>query len=346
MQSKGELIHTHTFTRDLTPSFATTLLKRILPSLNATLITEPTNEHVGLIKFANGRRTFYRDTIFGINPVGSCETAIDKYATAFFLKYFGYNSTECYRFARKAEVQLYNTDSLIDSAYHVAETMGFPVMLKPNTFSEGRLVTKVFCRDDFISVAKKILQVTDTFLVERFYSGNDYRLVIFDGNLVAAYHRQPLSVTGNGSKNIQSLLMERQDIFSASGMGLVIDAYDYRIQLTLRRLGMDLDTVLPLDKKIFLLDNANLSTGGTSHDVTNHVHPDYAKLAASICSDMALRLCGVDIITENIAEPRSDYVIIEINSAPGLRHFASMSTNNTQAVENLYRTILYALEHG
>lgn len=332
--------------RDLAPSFATALLKRILPTIGATLISEPINEHVGLISFANGRRCFYRDTIFNINPVGSCETAIDKHATTFFLKHFGYKATDCIRIARPAAIDGPSLESSLDQGYRFAEAIGFPVILKPNTFSEGKFVTKVFCREDFYLVAATILKVTDTLLVERFYPGNDYRLVVLDGTLVAAYRRHPLSLIGDGMRPIKTLLCEKQDAFHIAGMGVKIDVEDFRIALCLKRFGMSLDTVLPSQKQVYLLDNANLSSGGTSHDVTNQVHPDYTKLATNICSDMLLRLCGVDIITEDISWPMQNYVIIEINSAPGMRHFASTSPLHDQKVERIYRTILGQLEQS
>ncbi len=103
-------------------------------------------------------------------------------------------------------------------------------------------------------------------------------------------------------------------------------------------------SVLLEGEKIFLLDNANLSTGGDAFDVTEEVHPDYQSLAISITKDMGLRMCGVDIISSNIRHPIKDYVILEINSAPGLDNYASIGTKQQDKVDELYLKVLQALE--
>jgi D-alanine-D-alanine ligase-like ATP-grasp enzyme len=331
--------------RDIAPSFVTTLLKRILPTVGASLICEPINEHVGLIQFANGRRSFFRDVVFNINPVGSCELAIDKFASTFFLGHFGYSATNCCRVSRPSGLTGVSLDDSLDHGRRFAERIGFPVILKPNSFSEGKFVTKVFSPQEFYTVATSILAVTDTMLVEQFYPGNDYRLVVFDGHLVAAYQRRPLSVVGDGVSSIYTQLLAKQAAYGEAGMGRIIDIDDYRIGLRLKQLKIDLDTILPDQECVYVLDNANLSTGGTSQDVTEQVHPDFANLAVSICADMQLRLCGVDIITTDISQSISNYVVIEINSAPGMRHFSSLSANHLRKVEEIYRSILNHLEY-
>lgn len=78
--------------------------------------------------------------------------------------------------------------------------------------------------------------------------------------------------------------------------------------------------------QIFLLDNANLSTGGDSVDVTKVIHPELARLAADITRDMGLRLCGVDFMTQDLTKSlvhNRDYIVLEINGAPGLDNYMS-----------------------
>jgi D-alanine-D-alanine ligase-like ATP-grasp enzyme len=57
-----------------------------------------------------------------------------------------------------------------------------------------------------------------------------------------------------------------------------------------------------------------------------------------------LRLAGVDILTYDITQPLVDYTLLEINSAPGLAHYATLGEKQTQKVEYLYRKILQILE--
>ena len=98
-------------------------------------------------------------------------------------------------------------------------------------------------------------------------------------------------------------------------------------------------------QKVYLLDNANLSTGGDSVDVTEKVHPAFWKLAVNLTRDMGLRLCGVDIMIEgDISQTPDIYWILEINSAPGLDHYAKLGKAQEDIVERLYLEVLKHME--
>ncbi len=94
-------------------------------------------------------------------------------------------------------------------------------------------------------------------------------------------------------------------------------------------------------EQIFLLDNANLSGGGDSVDVTSSIDSFYKKSAIQITKDMGLRLCGVDIM---IDEDGDGWHVIEINSAPGLDHYAAIGAKQNKIVEDLYLQVLKAMD--
>ena len=108
---------------------------------------------------------------------------------------------------------------------------------------------------------------------------------------------------------------------------------------------MNLKSILDKGQAVFLLDNANLSTGGDAIDVTDKIHRDFQSLAVRITKDMGLRMCGVDLITSgDISKPLKEYVVIEINSAPGLDNYASIGNKQKERVDELYLRVLKALE--
>ena len=93
-----------------------------------------------------------------------------------------------------------------------------------------------------------------------------------------------------------------------------------------------------------MLDNANLSTGGTSIDVTEKVHPFFKNIAIKLTKDIGLRLCGVDlIIVGDISKPAKSWYVIEINSAPGLDHYAALVKKQQNIVEALYTKVFKAM---
>jgi D-alanine-D-alanine ligase-like ATP-grasp enzyme len=91
-------------------------------------------------------------------------------------------------------------------------------------------------------------------------------------------------------------------------------------------LKLSLNFILPKNQDLRLLDNANLSTGDTSIDLTEKINPFFKEITIKLTKDMELRLCGVDLIIEgDIAIlPKGKWYVIEINSASGLDHYASL----------------------
>lgn len=325
--------------------FITSILQKVAEQIGAVVLLDPECNFVGLITFKNGNKTFFRSSRFSINSSGSVAIAKDKGVSNFFLNKFGYKVTEGKTFFSEELCEETDNYRNIDAGFYYAKDLGFPVIVKPINLSKGIFVTKVHNKQEYYQVAKKILQKTSGFIVERFYSGNDYRIVVLDDEVVSAYQRIPLFIIGDGQATILELMQQKQESFIKNGRKEIIDFEDYRIKKNLRRRKLNLNTVIPKNNIVYLLDNANLSTGGEAVDFTENIHPDFQKLAVSITKDMELRLAGVDILTSDITSPMEDYTILEINGAPSLTHYASFGEVQTKRVENLYLKILKALEN-
>lgn len=72
---------------------------------------------------------------------------------------------------------------------------------------------------------------------------------------------------------------------------------------------------------LLLKPTANLSTGGTSTDVTEFVHPNNIFLAERIAKIIGLDICGIDIMAPDLSAPVEENggAILEVNAAPGFR---------------------------
>ncbi|MEH2313566.1 MAG: cyanophycin synthetase [Nostoc sp.] len=325
--------------------FVTSIIQKVAEEIGAVVLVDPECTFVGLITFKNGNKTFFRTTRFSVNSSASASIAKDKGVSSFFLNKFGYKVTEGKTFFSKELCEEIANYRNIDAGFYYAKELGFPLIVKPINLSQGAFVTKVHNKQEYYQAAKKILQKISGFIVERFYSGNDYRIVVFDDEVVSAYQRIPLFIMGDGQSNVFELLQEKQETFIKNGRKEIIDFEDYRIKKNLQRRKLNFSSVIPKNNIVYLLDNANLSTGGEAIDFTENIHPDFQKLAVSITKDMELRLAGVDILTSDITSPMVDYTIIEVNGAPSLTHYASFGEVQTKRVENLYLKILKALEN-
>jgi D-alanine-D-alanine ligase-like ATP-grasp enzyme len=324
--------------------FVSEIIKRVAPKIQARVLLEPEYGFVGLVTFKNGNRVLFRGTNLNINPLGSAEIAKDKGFAYFFLKHYGYQVPEGQTFFSDKLNERIEPKRTIDDGLSYSKKLGFPVIVKPNNLSQGTLVTKVYNKKEYYSTARKILQRSPVMLVQRCYSGRDYRIVVLDDDVISAYERIPLSVTGDGASTIEDLLVAKQAEFDGTGRDTEIDISDFRIKRKLKRQRLSLTSIPASGEVIRLLDNANLSSGGDADDVTEEIHADYYQLAVTVTKDMGLRMCGVDIMTNDIRQPMQSYVLLEINSAPGLDNYASIGTKQKANVDELYLKVLRALE--
>ncbi|MHC5724646.1 MAG: cyanophycin synthetase [Nostoc sp.] len=325
--------------------FVTSIIQKVAEQIGAVVLVDPECTFVGLITFKNGNKTFFRTSRFSINSSGSVAIAKDKGVSSFFLNKFGYKVTEGKTFFSEELCEEIANCRNIDAGFYYAKELGFPVIVKPINLSQGVFVTKVHNKQEYYQVAKKILQKVSGFIVERFYNGNDYRIVVLDDEVVSAYQRIPLFIMGDGQSNVLELMQQKQETFIKNGRKEIIDFEDYRIKKNLRRRKLNFNSVIPNNNIVYLLDNANLSAGGEAIDFTENIHPDFQKLAVKITKDMELRLAGVDILTSDLTLPIVDYTILEVNGAPSLTHYASFGEVQTKRVENLYLKVLKALEN-
>ncbi|MFT5184241.1 MAG: cyanophycin synthetase, partial [Flavobacteriales bacterium] len=203
--------------------------------------------------------------------------------------------------------------------------VGYPLVIKPINGNHGRGITaNINNWEEALVAFESAKEVSRAVIVERFIVGEDYRLLVINYKLVAAAKRTPAGVTGDGKSTIQELI----DVVNSDprrGYGhekvltqITVDAMTENI---IKDAGRKLDTVLPDGEWMGLKDTANLSTGGTSTDVTDVVHPYNVFMAERIAKLIGLDICGIDIMTTDISTPLHETggAILEVNAGPGFR---------------------------
>ena len=321
-------------------------MKRIAPRIGAKIIMEPNWKIVGQIIFKSGRKRYFRYSSLDLNPLGASDIARDKDYANFFMKRMGYPTITGKTFFSDHWGRAIGWPHRnIDAAYRYAKRLGFPVIVKPNSGSKGTAVAKVQDKKNFYRSMRLIFRQDRVALVQKVVPGHDYRLVVLDNRVISAYERLPLSVTGNGHKSISQLLAAKQRQFIIAGRDTQIKSDDPRIKEKLARQKLKFTSIPAKGERIFLLDNANLSTGGDSLDVTEEIHPGFQKIAVELTRDMGLRLCGVDLMVDgDIRQQPATYRIIEINAAPGLDHYVQTGKKQEKIVEGLYLEVLKSMD--
>jgi len=160
--------------------------------------------------------------------------------------------------------------------------------------------------------------------VERFITGFDFRCLVINYKFICAALRTPASVVGDGVHDLQWLIEEtNKDPRRGYGHEKVLTqiTIDQFTQKMLDDAGVTLQHV-PAKGELFLLKpTANLSTGGTSSDVTDEVHPANVFMFERIAKIIGLDICGIDVMATDLRTPVSENggAILEVNAAPGFR---------------------------
>ena len=216
--------------------------------------------------------------------------------------------------------------------------VGFPAVIKPLDGHQGKGIT-VGVRTE--SEALEALELAQLFsaeaIVEQYVEGQDYRLLVVNGKLVAAALRKPAAVTGDGRLTIRELVGQvNADPRRGAGHGSSLTAIrlDDLTEALLAEKGLSPDSVLPAGSQVLLKKTANLSTGGTATDVSGEVHPDNVLLAERVARIVGLDICGIDVMAPSLATPVATHggAVIEVNAAPGLRMHLSPSQGQPRNV--------------
>jgi cyanophycin synthetase len=203
--------------------------------------------------------------------------------------------------------------------------LGFPCVFKPLDSGGGKGVTaNVRSIDDALSAFRVAHQENQgPVLVEKHVQGNDHRLMIIDGQFVAAIRREPSFVVGDGKRSVAALV-SRLNANRSSNMVrsryLRPIALDGVLERHLATQSLSLNDVLPLGKRVTLRSNANLSTGGICTDMTSSCHPQIRAMAVLLAKSAGLATTGIDYLTNDITRPAAETggEFIEMNATPGL----------------------------
>ena len=252
-------------------------------------------------------------TVTGRTPHISVELASDKEETNKILGSLGLP-------VPRQELVTSQTEAL-----RAARRLGGGVVLKPYNGNHGRGITiNVSDEDEIRAGFEAAREHSRSVIVETYLAGDDHRLLVVNGELIAATKRTPGHVVGDGKQTVAELI----DIVNSDprrGVGhekvLTKLKLDREAELMLERVGYTAESVPQVGEIVPLRSTANLSTGGTATDVTDIIHPDNRAMAERAVRAIGLDVGGVDFLSTNIAESYKAIGggICEVNAAPGFR---------------------------
>jgi D-alanine-D-alanine ligase-like ATP-grasp enzyme len=161
-------------------------------------------------------------------------------------------------------------------------------------------------------------------LIEERLHGNDLRLLVIDGRVVAAALRMPPETIGTGDHSVRDLIVAESRRRSAATGGESRIPLDHVTEATVAEAGWKLDDVLPQGVRLRVRHAANLHQGGTIQDVTSQVNPELCRVAVAAAEAIGISVTGIDLLVPDVTG--DDYAFIEANERPGLANHEPQPT--------------------
>jgi cyanophycin synthetase len=236
----------------------------------------------------------------------------------------------------------------LEGALEIAEEIGFPVLLKPLDANNGRGISGRIDDADGVRAAWPLAVAEHpSVVIERFAQGNDHRVVVVAGRVVAVVERVPAHVVGDGRHSIRQLATEinrdpnRSKVNPSASLAPL--PLDERTEAFLARGDRTLDTVPSDGEIVYLRATANISTGGTAIDRTDEIHPANRALCELAAGAVGLDVAGLDVLTPDISVPfrENGAVVIEVNASPGIRMHTHPDNGTPRDVPGAILDMLY-----
>ena len=165
-----------------------------------------------------------------------------------------------------------------EDAWEAAEDIGLPVVVKPTDANHGRGVFADLCtREEIETAYAGALEEGSEVMVERFIQGDEHRMLVVGGKLVAANKGFTAAVVGDGQSTIRQLIDLQINSDPRRGeeeefpMETLLLDREPIAQHELQRQGFTAESVPPAGQDVLILRHGNMA-----FDVTDEVHPDVA----------------------------------------------------------------------
>lgn len=259
------------------------------------------------------KRLFFRNTDFGSNSSFALKMADDKKFTHTLLSRTGFPVPETIYIKKEDQ----------DNLDTILRGFPFPAVLKPIDGAHGEwVVTGIEDQETLTTLLKESLKHSDEVLVQEHVAGDEYRVLVLEGEAFLIIRRDPAHVVWDGAQTIRELIEEankdpnRWEWYEKPLSYIVADD---RVESFLAKSGKTLDTVPEANERVQLLGVSNLGQWGTAENVTNIASPQIKQLCERLAHHFHFGFIGIDVMTKDISSPQTnDFRIIEINATPGI----------------------------
>ena len=175
------------------------------------------------------------------------------------------------------------------------------VVVKPTRGEQGKGITVgVSGPEELDAALVRAREEHPNVLIEQRAAGDDLRLVVIDGKVVAAALRQPAEILGTGHHTVRELIEAQSRRREAATGGESRIPIDGVTEATVKEAGWSFEDVLPEGQLLRVRRTANLHQGGTIHDVTAKVNPHLCEVAVQAADAIGIPVTGVDLLVPDV----------------------------------------------
>ncbi len=212
-----------------------------------------------------------------------------------------------------------------DAAWEAAQEIGLPVVVKPSDGNHGRGVAlELSTREDVAAAYQVAAEEGSEVIVERYLRGQEHRLLVVGGRVVAAARGDSATVVGDGRSSVAELVDAQinsdprrgaSEDFPLGLIRLVGAGVDGVVLLDLQRQGLTPTAVPEAGQRVLIQRNGNVAV-----DCTDEVHPEVAHAVSLAARVVGLDIAGIDLVATDIGRPLAEQGggIVEVNAGPGL----------------------------
>jgi len=212
------------------------------------------------------------------------------------------------------------------TALRFVKQHGFPVVIKPNlsSFSRGSF----FPIKNYWQLWKAMILARiywPWLVVEEYVAGKNYRITVFDGEVIAASERFEPYVDGDGESTISELMIAENKIRKKMRLYPVMHELlpSKEVIKHLKSQKLNLKSVPKKGERVKLFYRIALSPGGIVKNLDlETVTAKNKQLAIKILDAFEARIFGIDLIMEqglDVDWDQQKTVVLEVNSRPYMK---------------------------
>jgi cyanophycin synthetase len=188
----------------------------------------------------------------------------------------------------------------------------------------------------------------DDLMIEEQITGDNYRLLYLDGQLIDAFVRRLPAVVADGRSTIAAMVRALNDerLKAGAGVSQVLLTVDLDMRRTLAKQGYSFSSVPAKGTKVTLKTVVNENGGADNSTVTHLLHPSIVEDCARAVRSLRVRFAGIDLVMSDPGVPlaESGGVILEVNGTPNLYYHYHKRDGSFPVAKHLLQRLLQGHE--